>query len=135
MLGRVYIGLVFVFLLMPIVTLIVFSFQKNQYASIPGQGWSLRWYQKLFADGALVDALKNSLIVSPLAATGACVIGFFAAYAIHRFRFPGRTLLMAVIMLPMLIPALILGIAFLGLLSRFGLEGELYSIVIATSCW
>ena len=130
LLGRLYIGLVFGFLLMPIVTLIVFSFQKNQYASIPGQGWSLRWYQKLMADGALVDALKNSLIVSPLAATGACVIGFFAAYAIHRFRFPGRTLLVMVIMLPMLVPALILGIAFLGLLARFGLQGELYSIVI-----
>jgi spermidine/putrescine transport system permease protein len=130
-LGRAYIGAVYIFLLMPIVTLIVFSFQKNQYASIPGQGWSLRWYQKLFADGALVSALKNSLIVSPLAATGACIIGFFAAYAIHRFRFPGRWLLVIVIMLPMLIPALILGIAFLGLFARFGLDGELYSIVIA----
>lgn len=130
LLGRVYIGLVFGFLMMPILTLIVFSFQKNQYASIPGQGWSLRWYQKLMADGALVDALKNSLIVSPLAATGACVLGFFAAYAIHRFRFPGRTLLVMVIMLPMLVPALILGIAFLGLLAWFGLQGELYSIVI-----
>ena len=131
LLGRTYIGAVFAFLMMPIVTLIVFSFQKNQYASIPGQGWSLRWYQKLFADGALVSALKNSLIVSPLAATGACVLGFFAAYAIHRFRFPGRGLLVAAIMLPMLIPALILGIAFLGLFARFGLAGELYSIVIA----
>ena len=129
-LGRVYIGLAFAFLLMPIVTLIVFSFQKNQYASIPGQGWSLRWYQKLFADGALVDALKNSLIVSPLAATGACVIGFFAAYAVHRFRFPGRTLLVLIITLPMLVPPLILGIAFLGLLARFGLDGQFYSIVI-----
>ena len=130
-LGRAYIGVLFVFLLMPIVTLIVFSFQRNQYASIPGQGWSLRWYQKLFADGALVAALKNSLIVSPLAATGACVIGFFAAYAVQRFRFPGRPLLVMMIMLPMLIPALILGIAFLGLLSRLGLDGELYSIVVS----
>lgn len=130
MLGRAYVGLVFVFLLMPIVTLIVFSFQKNQYASIPGQGWSLRWYQKLFADGSLVDALKSSLVVSPLAATGACLIGFFAAYAVHRFRFPGRTLLVLIITLPMLIPALILGIAFLGLLARFGLDGQFYSIAI-----
>ena len=129
-LGRAYIGLAFVFLLMPIVTLIVFSFQKNQYASIPGQGWSLRWYQKLLADGALVDALKNSLVVSPLAATGASVLGFFAAYAIHRFRFPGRALLAFVITLPMLIPALILGIAFLGLLARVGLDGHVYSVVL-----
>jgi spermidine/putrescine transport system permease protein len=129
--GRAYIGFAFVFLLLPITTLIVFSFQKNQYASIPGQGWSLRWYEKLFADGALLEALQNSLFVSPLAATGASVIGFFAAYAMHRYRFPGRTVLMALIMLPMLIPALILGIAFLGLLSRVGLEGKWYSVVIA----
>jgi spermidine/putrescine transport system permease protein len=129
--GRFYIACVFVFLLLPIATLIVFSFQKNQYASIPGQGWSLRWYIKLFSDGALVDALKNSLFVSPLAATGASFIGFLAAYAIHRYRFPGRSLLITLIMLPMLIPALILGIAFLGLLSRFGLQGQWYSVVVA----
>lgn len=131
LLGRAYVGLMFVFLLLPITTLIVFSFQRNQYASIPGQGWSLRWYERLFADGALIAAVKNSLFISPVAATIASILGFFAAYAIHRYRFPGRHVLIGLIMLPMLIPALILGIAFLGLLSRFGLEGQWYSVVIA----
>src|SRR5260221_11379658 len=116
-LGRIYLVAGFVFLLLPIVTLVVFSFQKNQYASLPGQGWSLRWYTKLFSDGALLLALKNSLIVSPLAATGACVIGFFAAYAVNRFVFAGRTLLSVVLVLPILIPPLILGAAFLALRS------------------
>jgi spermidine/putrescine transport system permease protein len=129
--GRFYLVLGFAFLLLPIVTLIVFSFQKNQYASIPGQGWSLRWYEKLLADGTLLTALQNSLIVSPLAATGACVLGFLAAYAVHRFRFRGRMLLVALITLPMLIPALILGVGFLGLLARVGLHGELHSVLIA----
>ena len=118
------------FLLLPIVTLVVFSFQRNQYASIPGQGWSLRWYIKLFSDPVLLQSLKYSLIVSPLAATFASVIGFLAAYAVHRFIFPGRTLLAVVIVLPVLIPPLILGIAFLGLLSRMGLQGQLYSVLI-----
>ncbi len=130
-LGRLYLIAGFVFLLTPIVTLVVFSFQKNQYASLPGQGWSLRWYIKLFSDGALLQALKNSLIVSPLAATGACVIGFFAAYAVNRFVFRGRTLLSILLVLPILIPPLILGVAFLGLLSRIGLQGQLYSVLIA----
>jgi spermidine/putrescine transport system permease protein len=115
---------------LPIVTLLVFSFQRNQYASIPGQGWSLRWYLKLFQDPVLLQSLKYSLIVSPLAATFASVIGFLAAYAVHRFVFPGRTLLAVVIVLPILIPPLILGIAFLGLLSRMGLQGQLYSVLI-----
>src|SRR5258706_1624959 len=128
--GRLYIFLGFAFLLLPIVTLVVFSFQRNQYASIPGQGWSLRWYVKLFEDPVLLQSLKNSLIVSPLAATCASIIGFLAAYAVNRFVFPGRTLLAVTIVLPILIPPLILGIAFLGLLSRIGLQGELYSVLI-----
>jgi spermidine/putrescine transport system permease protein len=130
-LGRLYLALGFVFLMLPIVTLVAFSFQKNQYASLPGQGWSLRWYIKLFNDGVLLQALKSSLIVSPLAATGASIIGFFAAYAINRFVFRGRTLLSVVLVLPILIPPLILGVAFLGLLSRIGLQGQLYSVLIA----
>src|ERR1700757_2986496 len=79
--GRLYLLAGFVFLLLPIVTLVVFSFQRNQYASIPGQGWSMRWYIKLFSDPVLLQSLKHSLIVSPLAATFASVIGFLAAYA------------------------------------------------------
>jgi spermidine/putrescine transport system permease protein len=131
LLGRLYLVVGFVFLLLPILTLVAFSFQKNQYASLPGQGWSLRWYVKLFSDGALIQALQNSLVVSPLAATGATIIGFFAAYAVNRFVFPGRTLLSVVLVLPILIPPLILGVAFLGLLSKLGLQGQLYSVLIA----
>jgi len=129
--GRAYLALAFVFLFLPIVTLVVFSFQKNQYASIPGQGWSLRWYEKLASDNALLSALWNSLQVSPVAATIASIIGFCAAYAINRFTFPGRSLFAITIILPILVPPLILGIGFLGLLSRMHLEGQLYSIVIA----
>ncbi|RWC33553.1 ABC transporter permease [Mesorhizobium sp.] len=131
LLGRVYLGVAFVFLFLPIITLLVFSFQKNQYASIPGQGWSLRWYEKLFSDDMLLSALSNSLIVSPIAATVASIIGFCAAYAVNRFVFPGRSTLAVVIVLPILIPPLILGIGFLGLLSRLHLEGQLLSVIIA----
>ena len=56
----------------------------------------------------LLQSLKYSLIVSPLAATFASVIGFLAAYAVHRFVFPGRTLLAVVIVLPVLILVAIL---------------------------
>lgn len=129
--GRLFLGAGYIFLFLPIVTMIVFSFQKGQFASIPGQGWTFRWYDKLFDDGSLIDALYNSLIVSPIAATGACVIGFFAAYAITRFEFRGRMAFAALLVLPILIPPLILGVGFLGLLSRIGLQGELYSVMLA----
>jgi spermidine/putrescine transport system permease protein len=128
--GRLYMAVGYFFLVLPIVTMIVFSFQKGQFASIPGQGWTLQWYGKLFADGTLLEALRNSLIVSPLAATGACVLGFLAAYSIHRFRFWGRGAFSVLLVLPVLIPPLILGVAFLGLLSRIGLQGQLLSVIL-----
>jgi len=128
--GRLYMAIGYVFLVLPIATMIVFSFQKGQFAAIPGQGWSLRWYSKLFEDGTLLEALRNSLIVSPLAATGACVLGFFAAYALNRFMFRGRGAFSVLLVLPVLIPPLILGVAFLGLLSRIGLQGQLFSVFL-----
>jgi spermidine/putrescine transport system permease protein len=128
--GRLYMAVGYIFLVLPIVTMIVFSFQQGQFASIPGQGWTLQWYAKLFDDGTLLEALRNSLIVSPLAATGACVLGFLAAYSIHRFRFWGRGAFSVLLVLPVLIPPLILGVAFLGLLSRIGLQGQLLSVIL-----
>ncbi len=128
--GRLYMAVGYFFLVLPIVTMIVFSFQKGQFASIPGQGWTLHWYGKLFDDGTLLKALGNSLIVSPLAASGACVLGFLAAYSIHRFRFWGRGAFSVLLVLPVLIPPLILGVAFLGLLSRIGLQGQLLSVIL-----
>jgi spermidine/putrescine transport system permease protein len=128
--GRLYMAVGYFFLVLPIATMIVFSFQKGQFASIPGQGWTFQWYGKLFDDGTLLTALLNSLIVSPLAATGACVLGFLAAYSIHRFRFWGRGAFSVLLVLPVLIPPLILGVAFLGLLSRIGLQGQLSSVIL-----
>ena len=86
--GRVYLLLGFIFLLLPIAFLILFSFQKNVYSSLPLQGWSFKWYDKLVNDGVLFDALLNSLYVSPIAATAASIIGFLAAYAINASSFP-----------------------------------------------
>ena len=128
--GRVYMVVGYLFLVLPIATMVVFSFQKGQFASIPGQGWTLQWYGKLLADGSLLEALRNSLIVSPLAASGACVLGFLAAYAVHRFAFRGRGAFSVLLVLPILIPPLILGVAFLGLLSRIGLQGQLLSVIL-----
>lgn len=65
-----------------------------------------------------------------MAASGACVLGFLAAYAIHRFRFRGRSGFSVLLVLPVLIPPLILGVAFLGLLSRIGLQGQLLSVIL-----
>jgi spermidine/putrescine transport system permease protein len=129
--GRLFLGLAYLFLFLPLVVLVVFSFQANRFPGLPLQGWSLSWYGKMFEEGGLIDALWNTMIVTPAAATVATVIGFFAAYAMNRFDFRGKALLSGFIALPILIPPLILGVAFLGLLSRLHLSGMLLSIFLA----
>lgn len=129
--GRLWLVVAFVFLYLPLLVLILFSFQKNRFPGLPLQGFSLEWYEKLFDDGILTTALENSMLVSPAAATVATVIGFFAAYAMNRFVFRGQVVVMATMVMPILIPVIILGVAFLGLLSRLNLSGTLFSIFLA----
>jgi spermidine/putrescine transport system permease protein len=129
-LGWLYLVLVYGFLFLPIVTLILFSFEDARLPTIPWTGWTLDWYQDMVQDGRLIEALRHSLVVSPLAAGAATVLGFFAAYVLNRFTFPGKTLLSVVLIVPIIIPPLILGVAFLGLLSRLHLQGKLLSIFL-----
>lgn len=128
--GWVYLALGYIFLLLPILTLVVFSFENARLPSLPWAGWTLKWYGMLMSDGRLLSALKNSLIVSPLAAAAATVIGFFAAYALNRFNFLGKNLISVLLIVPILVPPLILGVAFLGLLSRLSLQGQLLSVFL-----
>lgn len=129
-LGWCYLGFAYLFLLAPILILIVFSFEDSRFPSLPWAGSTLKWYQELFSDGRLLEALKHSLIVSPAAAAIATVLGFLAAYALNRFVFPGKQLLSILLIVPIIIPPLILGVAFLGLLSRFQLQGQLLSVIL-----
>jgi len=128
--GWLYFAFGFSFLFLPILTLVLFSFEDTRFPSLPWAGWTLKWYQELLVDGSLLQALKNSLIVSPLAAAAASILGFFTAYALNRFTFPGKSLLSILLTVPILVPPLILGVAFLGLLSRMNLQGQLYSIFL-----
>lgn len=129
-LGRLWLAVAYTFMFLPLVVLILFSFQKNRFPGFPLQGWTLEWYEKLFADGTLTEALGHTMKVSPAAATVATVIAFFAAYALNRFEFRGKTVLMGLVTLPILIPPLILGVGFLGLLARIHLSGTLTAVFL-----
>ncbi len=129
--GWFYLLVSFSYLVAPIATLILFSFEDTRYPSLPWAGWTFRWYEQLFREGVLIRAFRHSMMVSPWAATVATIIGFFAAYALNRFNFRGKTLLSGLLVTPILIPPLIMGVAFLGLLSRLSLQGQLFSVFIA----
>ena len=128
--GWLYLGGMYLFLMLPILTLVIFSFENSRFPTLPWTGWTLSWYGDLFRDGRLIQSLGYSLWISPAAAAAATVLGFCAAYVLNRFQFLGKKLLSIVLIIPIIIPPLILGVAFLGLLSGLQLQGKLLSIFL-----
>lgn len=106
----------FAFLYIPILTLIVLSFNASPLVTKWG-GFSLRWYAELMQDQALLSGLWLSLKIAVLTAIASVVLGTMAAYALVKFkRFPGKTLLSGMVNSPLVMPEVIIGLSLLLLL-------------------
>jgi spermidine/putrescine transport system permease protein len=125
-----YTVLVFAFILAPIVSTIVFSFNVDRFPSLPWAGFSLAWYQAIFNDPTISRGLWNTLVVAVATALLATFAGFAAAYVDYRYRFFGKTAYMALASLPPTVPVVILGLAMLGYLARLGFTGTVEAIVV-----
>ena len=128
---RVYIGLAFLFIFAPILSLIVFAFNDNRFPSLPWSGFSTRWFDAVFATPEFTSSLKNSLIVGAIAALIATFLGATAAYFLNRWNFKGKGVYLGVAVLPPCTPLVILGLALLIYLKEIGLSGSLKSVVIS----
>ncbi|CAM4061140.1 ABC transporter permease subunit [Kerstersia similis] len=103
----------FGFLYLPLLTLVVFSFNASEMVT-KWSGFSLRWYRELLNDDVLLSAAWLSLRVAAMTATMAVIIGTWAGYVLARMRrFPGISLFVAMISAPLVIPEVILGISLL----------------------
>src|SRR3984893_2313589 len=103
----------FAFLYLPIVILIIYSFNASRLVTVWG-GWPLRWYTEFFNDSAMIDAAWMSLRVGAVSATLATLLGTLAAIALSRgARFRGRTLLSGMLYAPLVMPEVITGLSLL----------------------
>lgn len=111
--GKFWLAGVFAFFYLPLVFLVVFSFNSTRQDSV-FTGFSLRWYQALVNDSRLVDGFFLSLNVALLSATLGTVLATMAAYALVRFgAFRGRTLFNAMLASPLVMPEVIIGMSLL----------------------
>lgn len=114
--SRAWLAASFAFLYIPILTLIVLSFNASPLVTKWG-GFSLRWYAELMQDEALLSGLWLSLKIAVLTAIASVVLGTMAAYALVKFkRFPGKTLLSGMVNSPLVMPEVIIGLSLLLLL-------------------
>jgi spermidine/putrescine transport system permease protein len=127
---KVYSWLIYFYLYVPILILVVFSFNTSRLNAV-WKGFTLQWYVKLFNDGPLLQAAKNSLIIAVVSTLAATIIGTLTAFAVHRHRFPGKRVLEAVIYVPIIIPEIVMGISLLAFFAAVRIPLGLTTIIIA----
>jgi len=121
---------VLAFLYLPITVLIAFSFNDSRILSLPWRGFTWRWYEALFANTDLQDAIWNSLYVGLIATLITVLIGVPAAFALDRYNFPGKTLFRRFILLPIALPGIITGVAMLNMFSTLGVNLSLETVIM-----
>jgi putative spermidine/putrescine transport system permease protein len=127
---RTLCGLVLLFLILPVLVIIPLSFNSGSFLLYPLQGFSLRWYEDLFASAEWMRALKNSMIVAPTATVLAMVLGTLAAIGLTRGDFRGKALVMSLLISPMVVPVVIIGVASYLFLAPLGLGNSYTGLIL-----
>ena len=128
---KLYLLLAFAFIFAPIGASFVFSFNVDRFPSLPLGGFSTIWYETVAADPLVWEGLRNTLVTGLTVSVLATAIGFGAAYTDFRYQFMGKSLYLALALLPPTIPVVILGLAMLAFLSNIHLSGATHSVIIA----
>jgi spermidine/putrescine transport system permease protein len=125
-----YLTLIYLFFYIPIAVVIFYSFNTAQY-SLLWHGFSLHWYQELFADKDLWVAAGHSLLLGTAAATIATAIGTLAATSLYRYQFHGKNLLYAMVFILILAPDIVTAISLLLFFSLIKINLGFWSLLLA----
>lgn len=123
-------GVVYAFLYLPILVVVVMSFNASKNLFV-WRGFSMDWYGSLFRNAAMMEGLRNTLIIASLVTIISCVLGTLFAVGIHRYTKGG--LIRAFATAPALLPDLLLGIGLLSFFSIVSFTLGIHSVVIAHS--
>ncbi|MBS7546211.1 ABC transporter permease [Ancylobacter oerskovii] len=124
-------GLMFLFLLAPLIIVIPISLSGDTYMAFPPSSWSLRWYGAIFSDTRMTAAFSVSLILALVVTALSLLIGLPAAYALVRLRPLGAEVLGSLFTAPLLLPTIVLGLAILLVFAPLGLLGTFQGLVAA----
>ena len=122
--------LMYAFLYLPILTLIVFSFNDSK-SGIVWRGFTLKWYARLFQDASLGIALKNSLLIAIVTTLVSTAIGTMAALAMHKYQFRGKMIWTGIIYIPVIIPEIVVGVSLLSFFALLKITLGIGTITVA----
>jgi putative spermidine/putrescine transport system permease protein len=121
-----YHSLFILFIVAPLVVVVAVSFTDKGYISLPTDGLSLRWFRAILGAGDIMNALWVSLWLGLASATVAVMLAVPGALALTRYQFPGRGALMGFFLSPLMIPHVVLGVAFLRFFTTAGVTGSFF---------
>ncbi|SKC99364.1 ABC-type spermidine/putrescine transport system, permease component II [Burkholderia sp. CF099] len=127
---RIVSALVLLFLVLPILIIIPLSFNNGSFLVYPLDHLSLRWYREVLSNYEWIHSFRNSLIVAPLSTAIAVPLGTLAAVGLVRSHFPGQELIRSFLMLPMIVPVVILGVAAYFYFAPIGLTNNFIGLVL-----
>ncbi len=127
-LNLIYMAAAIVFLYVPLLLLILFSFNDSGTLAFPLSGFTLEWYKELWRTPELLAAARNSVVLGVFSSLVATAIGAMAAVALVRFRFVGRGAVILLAMMPLVVPSVVLGVMMLMGFSQINLPLSLWTV-------
>ena len=122
-----------VFLLGPIVVAIVLSFSSVSQLVFPPPGFSLQWYEVAWDNRKFVDGFVVSTVIAAISSAMAGLAGTLAAIAINNYRFFGRSAVQSLVIMPLIIPAVVVGLGLLQTLSSVGIRPGIWPLRSGTA--
>jgi len=110
---RIYSIAVYLFMFAPIAVVLLLAFNSSQFGGFPIEGFSLRWFYRLYENEAIVRAFKTSLLLGVLTSVIATTLGILASLALVRYRIPGKDWITALLISPVLVPETVLAVGLL----------------------
>ncbi len=120
---------VLVFLYLPIVVLVVYSFNASRL-NVVWQGFTFDWYRRIWENAPLLTAAKNSLIIAAITTAASVVLGTSGAWLLHRYRFRGARSIQTLAAIPMVMPEILMGISLLIFFATAGMPLGFTTIII-----
>jgi len=122
---------VLLYLVGPLLVVLPLSFSSARYLTFPPPGWSLQWYERYLGSPQWTAATVRSLQLGVVVMLLAVVIGTAVAYGLAHLQFPGKRLVRAVVLSPLVVPVIILAVAVYELFLRLRLIGNFWALAIA----
>jgi spermidine/putrescine transport system permease protein len=125
-----YAAVVFAFLYLPIIVLVVYSFNGQGVGGFPPHDFTLNWYRLLFQDDAIWSSVLNSVLVALASVLIALALGIPAGLALERVTFPGKGIFRRLVLLPLVLPGIITGLSLLMLFRETDLKLSLITVIL-----